>query len=276
MLGIYKLTLKETISKKIFLTFFILSTLFILLIMFALNVQVGGVDSKILLDFLGQGINSNRGNNSFNPKEILGYVQTGIAIAVFFISIFFSLFATAGIFPNFLKKGSIDLIISKPISREMIFVERFLGALTIVGINIFYIVLLSWIVLSVKFDIWNYNFLLAGLIIFIFFSTLFSLLALVSVITRNTVISLLIIYFTIFILSPILAGVQRFTILDGTYYKSIIKILHFILPKVSGTVVMIKNVVMSENYSAAPLLSSSIIGLIAVIAGIGIFKKTDF
>ncbi|MDA3838682.1 MAG: ABC transporter permease subunit [Candidatus Delongbacteria bacterium] len=276
MLGVYKLTLKETISKKIFLTFFVLSTLFIILIMFALNVKVGGVDSKILLDFFGQNVNANQGEKLFNPKEILGYVQTGIAIAVFFISIFFSLFATAGIFPNFLKKGSIDLIISKPISREMIFIERFLGALTIVGINILYIVLLSWIVLSVKFEIWNYDFLFSGLIIFIFFSTLFSILAFVSVITRNTVVSLLIVYFTIFILSPILAAVQKFTILDGTYYKSIIKTLHFVLPKVSETVVMIKEVVMSENYSAAPLISSSIIGLIAVLASISIFKRIDF
>ena len=276
MLGVYKLTLKETISKKIFLTFFVLSTLFIILIMLALNVKVGGVDSKILLDFFGQNINGNKGENSFDPKEILGYVQTGIAIAVFFISIFFSLFATAGIFPTFLKKGSIDLIISKPISREMIFIERFLGALTIVGINILYIVLLSWIVLSVKFEIWNYNFLFAGLIIFIFFSTLFSLLAFVSVITRNTVVSLLIVYFTIFILSPILAGVQKLTILDDTFYKSIIRTLHFILPKISETVVMIKEVVMAENYSTAPLLSSSIIGIIAVLASIGIFKRIDF
>ncbi|MDA3886109.1 MAG: hypothetical protein PF638_11005 [Candidatus Delongbacteria bacterium] len=276
MLGVYKLTLKETISKKIFLTFFILSTLFIILVMFALNVKVGGVDSKILLDFFGQNINANKGENLFDPKEILGYVQTGIAIAVFFISIFFSLFATAGIFPNFLKKGSIDLIISKPISREMIFIERFLGALTIVGINIFYIVLLSWIVLSVKFEIWNYNFLFSGLIIFVFFSTLFSLLSLVAVITRNTVVSLLIVYFTIFILSPILAGIQKFTILDGTYYKSVIKTLHFVLPKISETVVMIKEVVMSENYSSAPLVSSSIIGVIAVLASISIFKRIDF
>ena len=276
MLGVYKLTLKETISKKIFLTFFILSTLFIILIAFALNVKVGGVDSKILLDFFGQNMNGNKGDNLFDPKEILGYVQTGIAIAVFFISIFFSLFATAGIFPNFLKKGSIDLIISKPISRERIFLERYFGTLTIVGINIFYTVILSWVVLSLKFEIWNYNFLFAGLIIFVFFSILFSLLSLVSVATRNTAISLLIVYFTIFILSPILAGLQQFALLDGTYYKSIIRIVHFILPKISETVVIIKNVIMSENYSAAPLLSSFIIGFIAVLLSIGIFKRVDF
>ena len=106
--------------------------------------------------------------------------------------------------------------------------------------------------------------------------TLFSLLSLVSVITRNTVVSLLIVYFTIFILSPILAGVQKFTILDDTPYKTIIKTLHFILPKISETVVMIKEVVMSENYSAAPLISSSIIGMIAVLASISIFKRIDF
>lgn len=276
MLGVYKLTLKETISKKIFLTFFVLSTLFIILISLALNVKVGGVDSKILLDFLGQNIGGAGNGNLFNAKEVLGYVQTGIAIVVFFISIFFSLFATAGIFPNFLKKGSIDLILSKPISREKIFLERYFGTLTIVGVNIFYTVIFSWIVLSIKFDIWNYNFLFAGLIIFVFFSILFSILALVSVITRNTAISLLIVYFTIFILAPILAGVQRFTILDGTYYKNLIKILHFILPKVSETVVIIKNVVMAENYSAAPLVSSFVIGLIAVLISITIFKKIDF
>ncbi|MBN2789151.1 MAG: ABC transporter permease subunit [Candidatus Delongbacteria bacterium] len=276
MLGVYRLTLKETITKKIFLTFFVLSTIFIILIIFALNVKVGGVDSKILLDFFGQNINGDREGNLFDPKEILGYVQTGIAIAVFFISIFFSLFATAGIFPNFLKKGSVDLILSKPISREKIFLERFFGAITIVGINIFYTVILSWIVLSIKFEIWNYKFLFAGLIIFMFFCTLFSLLSLVSMLTRSTVISLLIVYFVIFILSPILAGVQRFTIIEGTIYQSVVKIVYLVLPKISETVVLIKDVVMSDNYSIAPILSSFIIGIIAVLASIGIFKRMDF
>lgn len=275
MPGVFLLTLKETISKKVLLTLFILATIFVLLILFAVNVEIGGVDSKVLLDFFGQSMGSGKGSK-FSAEEILGYIQIGIGIAVFFISIFFSLFATAGIFPNFLKKGSVDLILTKPLSRDRIFIERFLGAVTIVGLNIFYTVIFSWIVLSMKFSIWNIRFLLAGIVIFIFFCILFCVLSLVAVLTKNTVISLLIVYFTIFILSPVLAALQKVSIINDTFYSSIIKYLHMILPKVSETTVLIKNIIMSEDLSAAPLLSSALTAFIAFLMALFIFKRTDF
>ncbi|MBU4487186.1 MAG: hypothetical protein KKD38_09695, partial [Candidatus Delongbacteria bacterium] len=242
MNGLFLLTIKELFSKKIILTIFVLATVFCLTLVFALNIKIGGMDSKIILDIFGQTVQNNLNTQSFDAETILGYIQSGIAVAIFFVSLFISLFATSSLFPDMLKKGNIDLILSKPLSRQNIFFQRFMGALTLVAMNVFYIIIFSWIILSLKFQIWNFNFLFSGLIIISFFFNIFAIMTLVAMLLKNGVISLMLTYFIVFILSPIIAAVERFAVLDNSFYKIIVGVLHNTLPKVSETVILINSV----------------------------------
>jgi len=275
--GLFLLTIRELLSKKIVLTVFIIGTVFCLTLLFALNIKVGGMDSKIILNLFGQSVSQNNGSpGSFDPKTILGYIQTGIAIAVFFISLFISLFATSGLFPDMLKKGNIDLLLSKPLSRQNIFFQRFFGALTLVAVNIFYMILFSWIILSVKFEIWNFKFLFSGIIILIFFFNIFSIMVIIGMLLKNGAISMMLTYFLVFILSPIIAAIERFAVMNDSFYKVLVKFLHQSLPKVSETVLLITNVTTGVQFSLGVIWTSLFTGIIAVGLSLMLFKKSDF
>jgi ABC-type transport system involved in multi-copper enzyme maturation permease subunit len=87
-----------------------------------------------------------------------------------------SLFATSNLIPTLLQPGFIDLFISKPVSRIQILSGRILGSVTIVAFNIFYLILFSWLIMSIKTGVWNWGFLLAGIMIVLTFIILFSLM----------------------------------------------------------------------------------------------------
>lgn len=273
--GLFLLTIKELLSKKIVITVFILATVFCVTLMFALNIKVGGIDSKVLLNVFGNSVND--GNNKMpDAGTILGYIQTGIAVAVFFISLFISLFATSGLFPDMLKKGNIDLILSKPLSRQNIFFQRFFGAITLVAINVIYMIIFSWIVLSVKFEIWNFKYLFSALIIMIFFFNIFAFMTLIAMLIKNGVLSLLLTYFIVFILSPIIGAIAQFGILNDAFYKNSVKILHFSLPKVNETVELLKDIIMAKDFTLGSMWVSVLTGVIAVGLSLTVFKKSDF
>jgi len=273
--GLFQLTIRELLSKKIVITVFILATVFCLTLIFALNIKIGGIDSKVILNVFGNSVNS--GSSGMPDAEtILGYIQTGIAVAVFFISLFISLFATSGLFPDMLQKGNIDLILSKPLSRQNIFFQRFFGGITLVGLNIIYMIIFSWIILSVKFEIWNFRYLFSALIIMIFFFNIYSFMTLISIAIKNSVLSLLLTYFIVFILSPIIGAIARFGILNDSFYKNTVRILHFSLPKVNETVKLISDVIMSKDFALGSIWVSLLTGVLAVGLSLVLFKRSDF
>ena len=275
MNGLFQLTIRELLSKKIVITVFILATVFCLTLIFALNIKIGGIDSKVILNVFGNSVNS--GSSGMPDAEtILGYIQTGIAVAVFFISLFISLFATSGLFPDMLQKGNIDLILSKPLSRQNIFFQRFFGGITLVGLNIIYMIIFSWIILSVKFEIWNFRYLFSALIIMIFFFNIYSFMTLISIAIKNSVLSLLLTYFIVFILSPIIGAIARFGILNDSFYKNTVRILHFSLPKVNETVKLISDVIMSKDFALGSIWVSLLTGVLAVGLSLVLFKRSDF
>ena len=275
MNGLFQLTIRELLSKKIVITVFILATVFCLTLIFALNIKIGGIDSKVILNVFGNSVNS--GSSGMPDAEtILGYIQTGIAVSVFFISLFISLFATSGLFPDMLQKGNIDLILSKPLSRQNIFFQRFFGGITLVGLNIIYMIIFSWIILSVKFEIWNFRYLFSALIIMIFFFNIYSFMTLISIAIKNSVLSLLLTYFIVFILSPIIGAIARFGILNDSFYKNTVRILHFSLPKVNETVKLISDVIMSKDFALGSIWVSLLTGVLAVGLSLVLFKRSDF
>ncbi|OGE82169.1 MAG: hypothetical protein A2Y39_04750 [Candidatus Delongbacteria bacterium GWF2_40_14] len=275
MHGLFQLTIKELLSKKIVITVFILATVFCLTLIFALNIKIGGIDSKVILNVFGNSVN--HGNSAMpDAATILGYIQTGIAGAVFFISLFISLFATSGLFPDMLQKGNIDLILSKPLSRQNIFFQRFFGGIALVGLNVIYMIIFSWIILSAKFGIWNFRYLFSALIIMIFFFNIYSFMTLIAMCLKNSVISLLLTYFIVFILSPVIGAIARFGILNDSFYKNTVKILHFSLPKVNETVTLLSDIIMSKDFTLGSIWVSLFTGVIAVCLSLMIFKRSDF
>ena len=274
MLSIINLTFKETFSKKIFLAFFLFSTLFILLLFFTLNLDA--VDNaQTYISIFGQQVDN---GESFDMAEVVGYIEAGIAVALYVIGLFFSLFATSSLIPSLIKTGNIDLILSKPISRTKILMGRVIGSISIVAFNIFYLVIASWLILSIKSGVWNYHFLYSGFIIMITYGALYSLVTLFGILTGGTALSFIITYAVIFI-SPMLtvAMSEKLAAFTNVGDNLFIQICYNIVPKISEIGEIMFNVARGVKVETLlPIWTTLAFGIFFMGVSVVIFKRKDF
>jgi len=212
LLAIIQLTFRESLAKKTFIAFLGISTLVNVLFIFALNLDiVDGAESYISL--FGQEV-----DHAFQLDQIIYGIESVVALGLYTAGVFMALFATSSLIPSFLEKGSIDLLISKPISRLQILTGRYLGAVAIVAFNIFYMIIFSWLIMSLKTGIWNFGFLLAGVMIVVTFAILFALMTFLGVTIRSGPFSLMITYLIIFFSPLLLKRDVIYALLSSKYY----------------------------------------------------------
>jgi len=269
--SIIKLTFRESFAKKTFIAFMSISTLIGLLFIFALNLDiVDGAQSAVSLF----GIDA---PELVNVQDIIEGVEGAVSVLLFTAGIFMSLFATSSLIPALLQPGYVDLLITKPLGRMEILSARFIGAVAIVLFNIFYLILLTWLIMSIKTGLWNWGFLLSGIIIVITFTILYSLMTFLSMLSGSGPFSLMITYLILFF-SPIL--LQRdniYALLSSKYYGYFVDGLYYFLPKTAElgniTQQLARNVTVS---SWMPLWTSLLFGILMFALSGLIFQKKDF
>lgn len=102
-----------------------------------------------------------------------------------------ALISTAGIFPDFLTSGAIDLYLAKPISRRRLFLTKYLSGLLFVTLQVTVFAAVSFLVLGIRGGLWQPGLFWAVPLIVLFFSYLFSICVLLGVWTRSTIAALL-------------------------------------------------------------------------------------
>jgi hypothetical protein len=134
--GIFFDTFQESFRNKMFLFFFIVSSLVIGSIGLTLNMDaVNGVMRGAT--FFGNEIKL----PAFNVKQWVENLQTGLAMVTGTFGLFLALLATSTLFPSMLQKGSIDLLLCRPIARWRLITARFLGGASIMAFNAAYLFL---------------------------------------------------------------------------------------------------------------------------------------
>lgn len=271
LLAIIQLTFRESLAKKTFIAFLGISTLVNLLFIFALNLDiVDGAESYISL--FGQEV-----DHAFQLDQIIYGIESVVAFGLFTAGLFMALFATSSLVPSFLEKGSIDLLISKPLSRLQILTGRYLGAVAIVAFNIFYLIVFSWLILSIKTGIWNYGYLMAGVMIVVTFAILFALMTFLGITIRSGPFSLMITYLIIFI-SPLL--LQRdviYALLSSKFYAYLFDGLYHFLPKTSELGNITRLLVQGADINSwTPLWTSLIFGILMLTVSNIVFSRKNF
>jgi ABC-type transport system involved in multi-copper enzyme maturation permease subunit len=104
------------------------------------------------------------------------------------VIILIGVIVTAFFVPNMLQKGSLDLLLVKPITRVELLLFKYLGGLTFVFVNSVVAIGGVWLVLCLRTGIWTYGFLLTILVITFFFAILYSVSTLFGVLTRSSVL----------------------------------------------------------------------------------------
>ncbi len=266
MLTITWYSLREAMARKVFISFFIISLLTIILVALILN-MAGFV--KVFTSGT-----QNNFTEAFTTMEMM------FISPITLIGILMSIFSSASFIPIMLEKGNIDLLLSKPISREQLLVGKYLGGVLVVFINIALLIIGVWLTFSIKFSVWNFGFLLTIFTITFTFSILYSIIVLLGIATKSSAPGMMIAYLIFLIVSPVLysAKYKLGVFIQSSLIKGIVDFVYYLFPKTSElmgkTTYDLATGSGITNYQ--PILTS--FGFLILTLGIAvvIFRKKDF
>ncbi|HUQ69518.1 MAG TPA: ABC transporter permease [Planctomycetaceae bacterium] len=123
---------------------------------------------------------------------IKGIVAGIISFFVGTLGVLAAILVTSPIIPQTFEPGAIDLLLSKPVSRSLLFLAKFLGGCAFILLNAAYFIVGLWLIIGLRFDVWSGR-LLACIPVFLFlFAIYYSVSALAGVLWRNAVVSILV------------------------------------------------------------------------------------
>jgi ABC-type transport system involved in multi-copper enzyme maturation permease subunit len=102
-----------------------------------------------------------------------------------------ALISVCSVFPDFLKGGSIDVAVSKPVSRVTLFLVKYAGSLLFVAIQVAVFSLIVFLAQGLRIGQWNYQVFWAVPLLTFVFSLIYCVAVLTSVWTKSTMFSLL-------------------------------------------------------------------------------------
>lgn len=265
-------TFRESLARKTFIGFFIVSSIVLAVLLLALNVDAvdGAIASLSLFGKEAEGIDVSV------DKFVIG-IESVLAGALFTGGLFFSIFATASLVPNMLDKGNIDWLLAKPISRERLLFGRFLGALAIVTFNVFYLIGGAWLILSLKTGMWHWPFLLSGVMITATFAVLYGFMVFLGVTLQNSAVTIMGAYLITFFSPFLFKRNQIYALLSEKIYQWIVDGLYYITPRTFELGKMVTETVMGETVASwVPLWHSLLIGLFFFGLAVFSFKRKNF
>lgn len=104
------------------------------------------------------------------------------------IGVIVAILVTSPIVPQMFDTGSLHLLLSKPVSRWMLFLAKFCGGCAFICICAAYLVVGLWLILGGRFGVWDPKFLL-GIPIYVFvFAIYYAVSSLAGVVFRSPIV----------------------------------------------------------------------------------------
>lgn len=116
------------------------------------------------------------------------YLVNGIGA---WVALLVAVIITAGFIPTMLGKGSLDLLVSKPIGRTRLLLYKYLGGLTFIFLLTTYAVVGVWLAVGLRSGLWSPNFLAVIPLLTFYFAVLYAVSTLAAVLTRSTIVAIL-------------------------------------------------------------------------------------
>jgi ABC-type transport system involved in multi-copper enzyme maturation permease subunit len=120
---------------------------------------------------------------------IQDFIVNGLGAAV---TLMLSVVITAFFIPNMLRKGSVDLLISKPIGRSQLLIYKYVGGLTFIFLLSSFTIGGVWLVMAIRSGSWDPSFLLVIPVLTFTFGILYSVSTVVAVFTRSAIAAILV------------------------------------------------------------------------------------
>jgi ABC-type transport system involved in multi-copper enzyme maturation permease subunit len=183
-----------------------------------------------------------------------------------FFGLILALTTCASIFPEFMAPGSIDTLLSKPISRTRLFLAKYVSGLLFAGVLVSVLAVMVFAAIRWRLDFWHWPVFWSIPLGVIFFSYLYAVCVFLGVWTRSTLAALMLTLI-------VWAGCKSVGFVEGTaaalsrtsaaealgggqgakWFSLAYKVIHgvrFVLPKTSETTALVERSVMRESDKA--------------------------
>lgn len=132
------------------------------------------------------------------------FVTYGTPVWLSWVATILALVSTAGIIPDLVSGGSIETMVSKPISRARLFLTKYVFGLLFATLQVLVFTAGMFLVIWIRGGAFEPGLFMAVPIVVLFYSFLFSVCVLLGVLTRSTIASLLmtmLFWFVVFIVN---------------------------------------------------------------------------
>lgn len=271
--------MREAAARWTLVAYFLLSTIFILIFASAINLDI--VDGALAgAKLFGKQMEVS-GTMSIE-KLVMGF-ESGFSGVLYVLCTFLAIFATAHLVPRMQEKGTIDLYLSRPVSRVKLILSRYVAGLILAGSNVLYLIGSIWMIVAWKTHVFHPRFFLAGAVILFLIATLLAFAFLIGVVTSSTAVSIMATY-GVFFFGVMLAGHARIeAALSKEWQATSIKVLYWIMPKTAelatAVVAYVAGPQMRNEFlqiTAAPFVSTAIFGFVCLILASWLFQRKEF
>ena len=267
-------TWREALAHYTLLGFLIVSTLFLLTLTFALNLDI--VDGSLAAGTLfGKALEFHHGTRPIDTVVVTG--QSVFAGMLYVLGVFLAVFATGSQVPNLQRRGTVDLYLTRPITRTHLLLGRFLGAMTLVIVNLLFLCGGVFLIISLKTKVWNPRFLVAmGLILVVFLSFL-GFMYLVGVLSSSTPLSIMLPYALYMVSMPLAAHDHIAAAMDSRFWANVVHGLYWVLPKTAEVGRDLTAYVLGRTApTLMPLVTTAAFSTVCLATAVVIFNRKSF
>jgi ABC-type transport system involved in multi-copper enzyme maturation permease subunit len=277
--GLLLLTVRELWAKKVVLGLFVVSSLVLLAVAFALNLDVVEGSLEGIRLFGQDAAPEAEGPNvqsQLSLTRVVVAVESVVAGVTYWIGILLALFASSSLFSDLQAPGRVELLLSKPVSRTQVIAGHVVGVWAVIAVLTLYLMGGTWLIMSVKSGVWNPRFLLSIGIVVAMFAVMYAAVMLMGVWTESTALALIVAYGLIFV-SMVLAGASEIAPLLGPVGEPVFWGLYHTLPNFTEVTGIVTNLAKDQTVASWYPLGSSLLFGGAVYALTGyLFVRRDF
>lgn len=272
---------REAAARWTLIAYFALSTLFILLFAFAVNLDI--VDGALAgAKLFGEEIDM-AGSRVDLDQLVLGF-ESGFSAFLYLIGIFLAVFATAHLVPRLQEKGTIDLYLSRPVGRVRFLLSRYAAGMALAAANVVYLVGTIWVIVIAKTGVVHPRFLLAATVILLVIAVLMAFSFLIGVVTSSTGVSIMTTYGVFFFSAALVSHTQIAAAVSKEWQAKLVDTLYWIFPKTAelgqAVVALVRGADaaprLAKVLTLAPFLTTAAFGAGCLALAAWLFRRKDF
>jgi ABC-type transport system involved in multi-copper enzyme maturation permease subunit len=162
------------------------------------------------------------------------------------VAILVSIIVTSMFIPNMIQKGTVEMLLVKPMPRPLLLTYKYLGGLIFMFLNTALVVLGIWTVMGLRSGIWATGFLITVFVMTFSFAILYSVSTLFGVLSRSAIVSILVTCITwaglfgvgkwyVFVeerrVQDVAMKMNRDDPIESQWYYQVPSVLHWVLPR---------------------------------------------